>query len=269
MNKTQIIAEAGKNFIDLEVEQSVSVNLLNAKRLVLFAQGSGADVVKFQCHVLEDEQKKRSSERYEWIKRNERATPYEDFWVPLKRYCDELGVEFMCTPMSKMAAEKIEPLVKRWKIGSADIVDMELLKYVKGNGKPVIISTGMSTTEQVDEAVEFLGDSLELINYCVSLYPCPIWKVDFMQILDLEQRYGIDVGWSDHTTSIEIPVFAVTMGATSVEKHFTMDRGAWGPDHRVSLEPNDFKQMVDWIREADKEENVFEEEKVLWDKFRV
>ena len=185
----QIIAEIGKNYIDTEEEQSVSVNLLKAQDMVSEAESCGATTVKFQCHVFEDEQKKRSPERYEWIQRNEQATPLEEFFVPLQEYCEDIGVEFLCTPMSRMAAEKINPLIKRWKVGSADIIDFDLLGYLKETGKPIILSTGMSTIEQVDKAVNFLENSIEFINYCVSIYPCPVWQIDLRRIVDLRNEY--------------------------------------------------------------------------------
>lgn len=263
-----LVAEVGKNFIDTEEEQSVEINLEKAKQLALKAKESGANIVKWQCHVFKDERWKRSPERFDWIKRNEKATPYIDFWQPLKEYHDELGVEFLCTPMSKMAAEKINPLVKRWKIGSADIVDFDLLKYVKETQKPIIISTGMSTKEQINKAVEFLGDSLQAIDYCISIYPCPIHKINLNKIKEFEREYFKPIGFSDHSLSVEAPTLAVKCGAVLVEKHFTLDRNAFGPDHKASLLPDEFKQMVDSIRLAEREGDSFEEEKLYWNNFR-
>ena len=268
MGKTLIIAEAGKNFINCTCGgHSASFSLENAKDLALAAKKSGADVVKFQTHVFEDEQKKRDKSRHAWIVRNESVTPYDGFWKPLKQYCDEIGIEFLTTPMSKMAAIKVNDLVSRWKVGSADIVDYDLLDYLRSTRKPIIMSTGMSTEEEIYKAVEFLGDSLEIINYCVSAYPCPIYKVNLGRIRELGV-YNKSVGWSDHTLSVEIPALAVRAGAVSVEKHFTLDRNAFGPDHKVSLLPNEFKIMVEYIREAEKEdEGVIGKE--LWEKFRA
>jgi len=265
--KVFLIAEAGKNFIDTQEEQSVQTYLENAKRLVLAAKAAGADAIKFQTHVFEDEQNKRSKSRYDWIRRNEQATPYNEFWKPLKEYCDAMGIEFMTTPMSTLAAKKVNDLVKRWKVGSADIVDMELLQYIKNTGKPVIISVGMSTAEQIQKAVEFLGSQIEILNYCVSIYPCPVYAVNLSMIQRLKE-YQKPVGWSDHTLSVEIPALAVKMGAIGIEKHLTLDRNAFGPDHKVSLLPDEFKRMVELVRLAEQETDEMPG-KELWNNFRI
>lgn len=263
-----IICEIGKNFIDTAEELSVQDNLLKAHNMVSEAEAIGATIVKFQCHVFEDEKKKRGEIRYDWIQRNERATPYDEFWVPLKKICDDVGVEFLCTPMSTLAAEKINPLVKRWKMGSADITDFEMLGYMKETGKPIILSTGMSTAEQIDNAINFLGTQVELINYCISIYPCDVWKINLAKMLELK-KYGLPIGFSDHSLSVEIPALAIRMGATAIEKHFTFDRGAFGPDHKISLLPNEFKQMVELCEKASMYGETFEEEKEYWSKFRT
>ena len=265
----QIIAEIGKNFIDTEQETDVSTNLVKAQDMVAEAESCGATTVKFQCHVFADEKWKRSPERYEWIQRNERATPFDEFFVPIQKFCEDIGVEFLCTPMSKLAAEKINPLVKRWKVGSADIVDVELLRYLRDTGKPVILSTGMSMSEQIYKAVNFLKNKIEFINYCVSIYPCDVWKINLGKIIELKKRYSLPVGFSDHSLSTEVPALAVRMGAVAVEKHFTFDRKAWGPDHKASLLPDEFKEMAELCEKAEIDGESFEQEKVHWGKFRV
>lgn len=267
--KIDIIAELGKNFIHTEQELSVSENLEMAKTLVLKAKESKATVAKFQCHVFEDEQKKRSKERWEWVKRNERATPYEEFWVPLKAYCDELEIEFLCTPMSRMAARKISHLVKRWKVGSADVVDYELLTYlIQYSDKPIILSTGMSTKEQVREAVlTFMkaGKFLTLMH-CVSIYPCPEEKLNLGTIAWLK-RFGLPVGFSDHSLSTESPAWAIFAGCELIEKHLTLDRSAYGPDHHMSLLPEEFAEMVKKIKWAEtvrgKLDKIIQEEEII------
>jgi sialic acid synthase SpsE len=264
----QFIADIGKNFIDsTDNNQTVEDCLLKAKRLVFLAKESGATIAKFQTHVLEDEFEKRDYRKVFWIEKNEKLTPIE-FWNEIKLYCDYLGIEFMTTPMSKMAAEKIDELVKRWKVSSADIVDFDLLEYLKSTGKPIILSTGMSTEDEIERVVNFLGNQIEFINYCISIYPCPVYKIDLQQIPYLRCKYQLPVGLSDHSLSIEAPVLAVKMGAIAIEKHFTLDRNAFGPDHKVSLLPDEFKKMVDLCRLAEKDKGSFEEEKKLWVSFR-
>jgi len=272
----QIIADIGKNFITWDWKEQLKtggeiltdLGWQNATKMIRLAKESGATVAKFQTHVFEDEKIKRDKSRYNWIEFNEQITPIE-FWEEMKNECDEIGIEFMTTPMSKMAAQKVNHLVKRWKVSSADIVDFELLKYLKETKKPIIISTGMSTEGQIDKVVDYLGDQIEFINYCVSIYPCPIYKIDLSKMIKLKDKYNLSVGFSDHSLSIEVPTLAVRMGAVAVEKHFTLDRNVYGPDHKASLLPEEFKKMVDLCKLAETDSESFEEEKKHWDNFRA
>ena len=270
---TEFIAKIGKNFIDsTRGNQTTEEVLILAKRMVFCAKQSGATVVKFQTHVVEDEIKKRKGIRFDWISLNEKLTP-TNFWFEIATYCDGLGIEFLTTPMSKLAAQKIDVFVKRWKVSSADIVDFELLEFLRSTGKPVIISTGMSTPEQIEKCVEFLGNQIQYINYCVSIYPCPIYVIDFRKMLALKEkshiaRKPLDVGFSDHSLSVEVPALAVRMGAVAIEKHFTLDRNAFGPDHKASLLPEEFKKMVELCKLAETEGESFEEEKVYCETYR-
>jgi N,N'-diacetyllegionaminate synthase len=265
--KVDYIAEIGKNFIDSTQPKHLSQLIIDAQRMIFRAKQAGATTVKFQTHVFEDEQKKRSERRHAWIAINEESTPME-FWNQIKAFCDSLDIKFLTTPMSKMAAEKVNNLVGRWKVSSADIVDFELLEYLKNTGKPIILSTGMSTPEQVDKAVVFLGDQIDFINYCVSIYPCPVNKINLANLILLSSKYGIPVGFSDHSLSVEVPALAIRMGAVAIEKHFTFDRNDYGPDHKVSLLPEEFKQMVELCKAAENSGESFEQEKEFWNNFR-
>jgi sialic acid synthase SpsE len=275
--KIFIIAEAGKNFIYKD-PITIREALERAKALALRAKECGASAVKYQTHVFLDEQNKRSSKRNAWIIKNETLTPLDLFWIPLKEYCDEIGIEFMTTPMSMMAAVKINSLVKRWKIGSADITDFELLSYLVSTKKPIIMSTGMSTLDQIDEAVKYLQKNKADFSllHCVSIYPCPPESVNLLTIPFLATRYGVPVGFSDHSLSLSIPVQAVKLGARVIEKHFTLDRDCpVGPDHKASLEPSEFAPMVLAINNTDTRifgevgKFLLPEEKTYWDNFRT
>ena len=263
----KIISDIGKNFIDKE-GMTVQYYVERAITLIKSAKKAGANIAKFQTHVFEDEKSKRSKDRYEWIKFNEKVTPIT-FWEELKRECDRQKIEFMTTPMSKMAAEKINHLVKRWKVSSADIIDFELINYLKNTGKPIIISTGMSTQDQIEIVVRFLESQIEFINYCVSLYPCPIYKINLTDLIRLSGKSEIPIGFSDHSLSVEVPALAVRMGTCAIEKHFTLNREAFGPDHKVSLLPDEFKKMVSLCHLAEKQGESFKEEKENWKKFRI
>jgi len=270
--KVEIVAEIGKNFIVDEEPATIQANITKAKRLIIEAQKSGADTVKFQAHTFKDEHKKRSMERWAWIKRNEKATP-EVFWSAIAGYCKEKRIGFLVTPMSKLAAMKVNPFVERFKIGSADIVDEELLKYVYSTRKPVILSTGMSKMLHITKALRSAHNKVTLMH-CVSMYPTPDLKVNLNTIPYLREQFKIPVGYSDHSLSLDIPALAVAMGVPIIEKHFTLNRDGFGPDHKISLRPIEFKEMVANIRRVElimgKEEKYLNiEEKRLWKKFRV
>ena len=256
-----IIAEIGKNFIQKEKDCSTQEYLENAKELVKAAKDSGADAVKFQTHTVEDEQLDieiksphfDGSDRYSWVKRNTEATPIE-FWEEIKKYCDELGIIFFSTPMSRGAVELLEKVeVPLWKVGSGDILDFVMLDYIAGTGKHIIISSGMSTAEELDASIGFLKKRTSniILMHCVSKYPCPPEELYLDTISYFADRYNIPVGFSDHSIGYEAAVASVGKGARVIEKHFTLDREYWGSDHKVSMLPNEFKKMVDSIRNND------------------
>lgn len=258
-----IIAEAGKNFLQTEEDRPVAEYLENAKALVREAARAGADAVKFQTHSPEDEQLPitivsphfKGSDRYRWVQRNAAATPMEEFWKPLKRYCDEEGIIFFSTPMSRGAARIIDAIggVNLWKIGSGDILDFVLLDYLRESGRPVIMSSGMSTQEEVKEGFEFLREKNDRIAllHCVSKYPCPPEDLHLRTIPFFKETFDVPVGFSDHSVGIESAVVAAAMGATIIEKHFSLSRDLWGSDHKVSMTPVELAEMSRRIREIE------------------
>ena len=276
-NTVFVIAEAGKNFITLDPFFHSENYLDNAKGLAAAAKLLGCNAIKFQTHVFEDESKFRSKERWNWIKKNEELTPYTKFWVPLKKYCDEIGIMFMTTPMSRMAANKINDLVYLYKIGSGNVTDFDLLDCIAKTRKPVILSTGMSTEKQIDEAVKILSLNELALLHCVSIYPCPVEKLNLATIEYLQKKYQKVTGFSDHSKNVETPKLAIQLGARIIEKHFTLDNNAWGPDHRMSMSIQDFKEMMKIIETTKlymfsygkSEKVVTDEEQALWSKFRV
>lgn len=260
-----VIAEIGKNFIETEEERPVEEYLENAKRLAKAAKDAGADAVKFQTHTVEDEQLDihavsphfKGKDRYSWVTRNTKATPLENFWKPLKAYCDEIGIVFFSTPMSRGAAKKLlEVGLPIWKVGSGDILDFVTLDYLASTKKPIIISSGMSTLEELDKAVDFLKKrKAELVLlHCVSKYPCPPEDLNLGTISFLGERYGIPVGFSDHSLGIDSALAAAALGAKVIEKHFSFGRDLWGADHKVSMTPEEFKVMVSGVRSLENSE---------------
>ncbi len=263
-NGTFIIAEAGKAFIQTEDEQSVAQYLANAKALVDAAKEAGADAIKFQTHTVEDEQLNievtsphfKGADRYAWVSRNTRATPLEEFWRPLKAHCEERGILFFSTPMTRGAAQLLDELgVDLWKVGSGDILDFVLLDYLASTKKPIIISSGMSTLEELDASLAFLkarGAPVALLH-CVSKYPCPPEELTLSSIGFLRERYGLPTGFSDHSIGLDSSLAAVALGATIIEKHFSFDRGLWGSDHKVSMLPHELQELVVRVRQFEQD----------------
>ena len=258
-----IVAEIGKNFIQTEDERPVAEYLENAKVLVKAAKKAGADAVKFQTHNVEDEQLNinvvsphfKGADRYSWVTRNTHATPLNGFWKPLKCYCDEVGIIFHSTPMSRGAARTLNELgVELWKVGSGDILDFVTLDYLASTGKPIIMSSGMSTLEELDRAIDFLKrrNAYVILLHCVSKYPCPPQDLHLGTIGFLRERYNIPIGFSDHSIGIDSALAAVALGARVVEKHFSFSRDLWGADHKVSMTPAELAELVRGIRELEK-----------------
>ncbi len=257
-----VIAEIGKGFIQSEDERPVSEYLENAKKLAKAAKEAGADAAKFQTHTVEDEQLNisvvsphfKGTDRYSWVVRNTNATPLEDFWKPLKQYCDDIGIIFFSAPMSRGAARLLQAVdMQLWKIGSGDILDFVMLEYIASTGKPVIISSGMSTEAEVDLAMDFLKkrNVRFALLHCVSKYPCPPEDLHLASIDYLSRRYGVPTGFSDHSIGIDSALAAVALGAKIIEKHFSFDRALWGSDHKVSLLPYELKALVVGIRDIE------------------
>ena len=267
MNKDYVfvIAEIGKNFIQSEDERSVEEYLQNAKDLVNKAVEAGADAVKFQTHEVEDEQLDinivsphfQGSDRYSWVTRNTNATPLDTFWKPLKKYCDEKGIIFFSTPMSRKAAQKLNEVnVPFWKVGSGDVQDYVTLDYMISTGKPIIISNGMVGLKELDEVINYItlkGSRLSVL-YCISQYPAPSEYFNLSTIEYLKEKYpNVTVGFSDHSIGYDISLASIKLGASIIEKHFSISRDLWGADHKVSMTPDEMKEMVDAIRAGEYE----------------
>lgn len=253
MNRTTIIAEAGVNHNgDLEL----------AKQMVKTAKECGADIVKFQTAKLESlvskcapmaEYQKENTGRVEsqmdMLKRI--LLSYDDFRI-LARYCDEVGIQFLSTPFDIDSVDFLSSLgCKLWKIPSGEITNLPYLERIGRERQPVILSTGMSTLNEIQEAINVLQDNgagkITLLH-CTTEYPAPFETVNLKAMLTLKEKFQMDVGYSDHTMGTEIPVAAVAMGATVIEKHFTLSRSMEGPDQKASLEPQELRIMVSAIR---------------------
>ncbi len=256
MDKTWIIAEAGVNH---------NGSLEIAKALVRTAKECGADIVKFQTiHVeglvskyakMADYQRKNlgvgGSQRDMLRKLTLKS---EDFYT-LADYCREVGITFLSTPFDIDSIHLLEPLQDTWKIPSGEITNYPYLVEIARTGKRIILSTGMSVMEEVETALEVLnnhGAGEITLLHCTTEYPVPVEEVNLRAMIAMGEKLRCRVGYSDHTQGIEIPVAAVAMGAQVIEKHFTLDRGMPGPDHKASLEPGELKDMVRAIRNVEK-----------------
>jgi N-acetylneuraminate synthase len=249
-----IIAEAGVNH---------NGDMMLAKKLVDAAKEAGVDAVKFPTYKTEElvtlEAKQASYQtkntgkkesQFAMLKRLELSN--KDF-QELRNYCDKKSIIFMSTPHTESSVDLLDPLVPAYKIGSGDLNNIPLLRYIAKKGKPIIISTGMSTLEEIVKSVKAVQEiNKELIVlHCTTNYPCPLNEVNLAAMNTIKEATGCIVGYSDHTEGINVSLMAVSLGAQVIEKHFTLDRKMEGPDHKASLEPYELKEMVGRIRNED------------------
>lgn len=257
MKKVFIIAEAGVN-------HNGSLEL--AKRLVDAAADAGADAVKFQTwktELLMTRQARQADYQAENIGREETQfamarrleLSYDDF-TTLKAYCDEKKIMFLSTPDEEESATFLASLQRIFKIGSGELDNIPFLRHVAALADRVILSTGMGTLAEVETALETLlgagmrREEITLLHVTTD-YPTPYADVNLKAMQTLACAFKTEVGYSDHTMGIEIPVAAVAMGATVIEKHFTLDRAMEGPDHKASLEPDELAAMVRAVRHVE------------------
>ena len=260
-NHVLIIAEAGSNWKCGTYEE----DLLRAKQLVDIAKTAGCDAVKFQTYradtlyvpnagqsdyLTKQGMNKEINNMFEHL-----SMPYE--MIPeLASYCLIKDIMFMSTPFSVSDAQQIDPFVKIHKVASYEINHVRLLEFLARTGKPTFVSTGASTYDEIDFAANLFkknhNNMLKLMQ-CTSKYPCPLDALNLSVIPHMRSKYGIPVGFSDHSIDPVIgPVMAVAYGAVAVEKHFTLDKSLPGPDHPFALNPSELDIMVKSIRNAEK-----------------
>lgn len=249
---TYVIAEIGINH---NGDEETALRCIDA------AIEAKADGVKFQKRhlpslyiedVLEHPEKYEQNFQY-MIPLLKRIELGENSYRRLKVYCEEKGIDFLCTPFDLVSADFLKDLeVNAYKIASADLTNNELLQHVAGFDKPMILSTGMSSWQEVEGAVDLVSsaDVEFALLHCRSVYP--VWPRDVnLQMINRLRTFGVPVGYSGHEVGITVALVAASMGANIVEKHLTLDRKQDGPDHKVSLEPNELKRLVRDIRVAD------------------
>jgi len=272
MKHVLIIAEAGVN-------HNGSMEL--AMRLIDAAADAGVDYVKFQtfkaANLVTKEAKQaeyqqrnaQDNSQYAMLKKLELS---QEQHYELIEYCKQRGVRFLSTAFDFESVDFLHSLnLGVWKIPSGEITNYPYLRKIAQFGEPVILSTGMSTNEDIDAAIQALCDNglkpeqITLLH-CNTEYPTPMQDVNLRAMQQMREMFGVAVGYSDHTPGIEVPIAAVALGAEVIEKHFTLDRTMPGPDHKASLEPQELKAMVSAIRNieqalGDGEKRVSESER--------
>lgn len=249
-NHVLIIAEVGVNH---------NGNFEIAKEMVNIAKDSGVDIIKFQTSITSTS---KFSEKAEYQKRETGADESQLDMIKklrfsfgqhreLKKYCEQVGIEYLSTPFDFESIQFLNDLCSFWKIPSGEIINVPYLERIGKTKKPVIMSTGMSTIDEIDNALNILRENgtteIKLLQ-CTTQYPTPYEDINLRAMLELKNRFGTEVGLSDHSIGIEVPIAAVALGAKVIEKHFTLDRTMKGPDHKASIEPHELKQMVTSIR---------------------
>lgn len=254
--KVFIIAEAGVN-------HNGSLSL--AKKMIDAAADAGADAIKFQTFdagrlvsknaAKAEYQKKTTSpheSQYEMLRRLQLSTRDHS---ELIAYSKKKGVIFLSSPFDEKSADLLEKLgVNQFKIPSGEITNIPFLSHVAKKMKPIILSTGMSTLGDIEEALDIIystGNRHVQLLHCVTEYPAPCREINLRAMMTMKNAFDIPVGYSDHALGNEIAIAAVALGAEIIEKHFTLDKNMDGPDHKASLEPEEFKEMVAAIRNVE------------------
>lgn len=240
-NRTFIIAEAGINH---------NGNLSFALKMVEEAKKNGADAIKFQTYATEKRVKK-DNPVYSILKECELS---QNEQLKIKEYADEIGIIFFSTPFDEESVDFLKNLkVPLIKIASFDIVNKKLLNRAASSGIPLIVSRGMANQKEIDEAIKIFNDhgADYAILHCVSAYPTPKEAVNLKVIHSLKNLYSCPIGFSDHTLDLDASIYAVAAGASIIEKHFTLDRNMDGPDHKMSVNPTELKEMCRKIRELE------------------
>jgi N-acetylneuraminate synthase/N,N'-diacetyllegionaminate synthase len=255
MNKTIIIAEAGVNH---------NGDLNTAKELIDVAKEAGADYVKFQTFKAETIVSKNAKKanyqikntndndsQFKMLKNLELSNSDHEILI---NYCKKKNIQFFSTAFDLDGVDYLDSLgLQMFKIPSGEITNYPYLKAVAKKNKPIILSTGMATLLEIEEALNILlknGAQKEevIILHCNSAYPTPLEDVNLKAMLSIRDAFGVKIGYSDHSEGIEVSIAAVALGAIVIEKHFTLDRNFQGPDHKSSLEPDELKSMIKSIR---------------------
>lgn len=253
-----IIAEVGVNH---------NGSLETAKQLIDAAKAAGCNCVKFQVFKT-DELVTEYAEKAQYQKHNTKNAQESQYkmlkklelkdsdFVLIKKYCEKIEIDFLATPFDINSVDLLENLhVCQYKVSSGDLTNKPLLQYIAQKKKRILLSTGMASLDEVKQAVTWINEmdwNDIVLFHCTSDYPAPYETVNMNAMLTLKNTFKLPIGYSDHTTGIEIALMAVSMGASVIEKHFTLNKDMNGPDHRASLEPAELEHLVHSIRNIEK-----------------
>lgn len=259
MSKTFIIAEVGVNH---------NANLDMAFQLIDVALTAGADAIKFQAAIPElvatsfaqkaSYQKRTSGADESQLEMIRKIHFPLEVYPVLKAACDEKSIVFFSSAFDMTSLAFLQDLGQDLhKVPSGEITNLPFLRSIGSHGRPVILSTGMSTIGEIESALEVLEAvgtprTQVTVLHCNTEYPTPMDDVNLLAMCSIREAFGVAVGYSDHTAGIEVPIAAVALGATMIEKHLTLDRNLPGPDHKASLEPDEFGAMVSAIRNVER-----------------
>jgi pseudaminic acid synthase len=262
-----LINNKSKIFIIAELSANHGHDIQIAKKTILAAKESGADAIKLQTYTADTLTINCDNEYFKinngtiWDGRtlydlyNEAYTPWE-WHKELFDYAKSIGLIIFSTPFDNSAVDFLEQLdVPAYKVASFEILDIPLIEYIASKGKPMIISTGIASLNDIQEAVDAcrrMGNNEIILLKCTSEYPANIEDANLNTIPNMRETFTVEVGLSDHTLGVTVPVVSIALGAKVIEKHFILDKSIGGPDSSFSLEPKEFKQMVELVRDAEK-----------------
>lgn len=279
MKKIQIyknkITNNSKPYMIVEACVNHQGNFQIAKKMILTAKKAGAQCIKFQHHIIKEEMlEKNIPKSKNFTKSLAQVIDETNFTLKqhkqLKKICENNRIDYLCTPFSIQAAKELNEIgVKAFKTGSGELTNFPFIHYLASLKKPMIVSTGMSTVDEIDETVKIIKkfNTPLALMHCVSAYPCPnkIMNLNFIQYLI--KKYNIPVGLSDHTSTIYNALGAVSLGAQLIEKHFTFDKNLPGPDHKSSINEKELKELIKGIDAnylaRGNEKKIFKEEKEI------
>ena len=278
----KLIGDGQPAYVIAEIGINHNGNLDTAKEMIMAAQETGADAVKFQKRTPElcvpkdqrDIMRETPWGYISYIEYREKVEFGFEEYKAIDAFCHELGIDWFASVWDEGAIDFMETFTPVcYKVGSASLTDIGMLKKIRSTGRPIILSTGMSTLDQIETSVKAVGMDNLAIMHSTSAYPCDPLELNLRMVETLRDRYSCPIGYSGHEVGLITTVVAVALGACMVERHFTLDRAMWGGDQSASVEPGGFRKLVKYIRVTemamgDGEKRVYDSEKSSLKKLR-